>query len=294
VGKTISNLFGASQGDSGALGQAQQDARGFYEEGSKDYAAQAQNRTAFGNQLAQGALGQGPSIANAQMQLAQDRNLSQQMAAARSNRSVNPALAFRQTQRAGEEGSQQIAAASGIARLQEQQQNQNQYQNYLGGIQQQRGQALGLNVSAANGISQANQANANSQNQFAGSLISGAAQAGAMYASGGTSMTAQGGGGAGSGPLKTLVGGQSMAAHGALVTGPEVVSGDSTANDVMPYKLSSGEMIVPKSVVEQGHKAVGSFAEQLLKMHGQSLAKSSTGASSHNFKAVLAAKAKKV
>ncbi len=245
MGKAVSNLFGLSKGDNTELNQSAQASMGMYNDLSKTYNAQNDNNLAFGNQLAQGALGKGPSIADAQMKQAQDSSLAQQMAAARANRAINPALAFRATQQAGGQQGAQIAQQAGIARLQEQQANQGQYQNYLSGLQGQRAQALGLNTQATSAQAANSQAAANSENAFTGGLIGAAASGLASYASMGTKT-----------PVKV--------AHGAIIDGPEVVPGDSTANDLVDAKLSGGEMVVPKSIVDQGHKAVSSFAKHLI------------------------------
>src|SRR5688500_14638101 len=83
---------------------------------------QSQN-SAYAQQLQNQALGKGPSLAQAQLQQAQQANLAQQLAAARSTRGVNPALLARQQQMAIGKSGQQLAAQSSVARLQEQQQN---------------------------------------------------------------------------------------------------------------------------------------------------------------------------
>lgn len=59
------------------------------------------------------------------------------------------------------------------------------------------------------------------------------------------------------------------AAHGGEVEGPEVVSGDSLLNDIVPargpggqpYKLSAGEVIVPKELREKSNSEIASFVK---------------------------------
>lgn len=183
VGGALGGMFGGPKvGDDGGLGQIRDAALGMYGESSADYAAQKDNRTEFGQQLADRALGKAPSIAEAQMKAAQDRNLAQQLAAAKSNRAVNPALAFRQTQRLGAQGGQQIAQAAGIAKLQEQQQNQAAYQNHLNSIQNSRFSALGAGSGAAQASAAKNAADANAQNSFMGNMLGTAAQVGGLIA----------------------------------------------------------------------------------------------------------------
>lgn len=173
-------LGGPKTGNDGGLGQIKDAALGMYGESSADYAAQKDNRTAFGTQLADRALGKAPSIAEAQMRSAQDRNLAQQLAATKANRAVNPALAFRQTQRLGAQGGQQIAQAAGIAKLQEQTQNQAAYQNHLNSIQNSRFSALGAGSGAAQASAAKNSADANAQNAFMGNMLGTAASVGGM------------------------------------------------------------------------------------------------------------------
>lgn len=153
----------------------------FYNESRRDYAGQAANRSEFGQQLADRATGKAPSLAEAQMKAAQDRSLAQQLAVSKSNRGVNPALAFRQNQQMGAAQNQNIAQAAGVARLQEQAGGQQAYQNYLNSIQNSRSAALGNGVNAANGLLAANAAAANGQNAFTGQLMSTAGMMGAAY-----------------------------------------------------------------------------------------------------------------
>lgn len=189
IGKAVGDTWGKigdsisgkrQEGDNDGLKSIQDAALQMYGESSGEYGGQSENRANFAQQLADRALGKAPSIAGAQMRQAQDRNLSQQVAAAKANRAVNPALLARQTARLGAEGNQQIAQASGIAGLQEQNQNQSAYQNYLNQIQNSRFSALGAGSGAAQGISAANAANAASQNAFTGQLIGTAGSIGAM------------------------------------------------------------------------------------------------------------------
>lgn len=77
-------------------------------------------------QLSQQAMGQGPSIAEAQLKSATNRNLAQQLAAAASMRGRNPAAAQRQILTAQGDAGRQLAEQSATARLQEQQQAQGQ------------------------------------------------------------------------------------------------------------------------------------------------------------------------
>jgi hypothetical protein len=67
-------------------------------------------------------------------------------------------------------------------------------------------------------------------------------------------------GGAAGGAASTMFNGM---ANGGAVEAPEVVDGDSPENDIVPTMLSGGEIVVPKSIVEKGGKAAGSFVDAL-------------------------------
>ncbi len=92
---------------------------------------------------------------------------------------------------------------------------------------------------------------------------------GALLGAGGTAL----GGFLGKAAPAAAGAAEKKAAAGTVVQGPEVTPGDSEANDVVPHKLSAGEMVVPKSVVAGGHTAVSEFAKKLLEIesnHGPS------------------------
>jgi hypothetical protein len=82
----------------------------------------AANAPALIQQLSQQAMGQGPSLAEAQLKSATNRNLAQQLAAAASMRGRNPAAAQRQVLMQQGDAGRQLAEQSAVARLQEQQQ----------------------------------------------------------------------------------------------------------------------------------------------------------------------------
>jgi hypothetical protein len=211
-------------------------------------AAQAQNNlnaiqpqtTEFGQALAANALGKGNSIANAQMQLAAQKNLQQQLSAAQASRGVSGGLASRNAAMAGARGSADIAGQAGVARLQEQQQQQNQFQNYLGSQQQYQLGALG---GAGNTAASSAQAEA-AKRQADSALLGGLLQAGGSMAAAG-------------------IGSPKGMAQGGLVEAPEIKEGDSQENDIVPTMLSGGEIVVPKSIVEKGGKAAGNFVDAL-------------------------------
>jgi hypothetical protein len=132
---------------------------------------QDENHKKFADQLADKALGKGPSLTDMQMRAAQERSLAQQLALAKSNRSVNPGLASRNAAVATGNTNAAIAQAAAQARLQEQLANQNAYGNYLG---QQQNYAAHLMTGQGNAASQAfnaNAANSQMQNQFTGNMM---------------------------------------------------------------------------------------------------------------------------
>jgi hypothetical protein len=196
-------------------------------------------QSAFAQQLAQGALGQGPSLADAQMKLAMDRSLQQQMAMAQSQRGTNPALAGRNAAMGAAQASADIGGQAGVARLQEQRQQQGAFQQYLGGQQQYQLGALGQAGQSAADSAKLIEQQRGADMRLIGGLIQG-----------GASAMAAGGGGA-------------KAAQGGIVKAPEVTPGDHESNDIVPAMLSGGEVVVPKTVVEKGGKAAGEFVEAL-------------------------------
>lgn len=209
----------------------------------------------FADVLAQGALGKGPSIADAQMKLAMEQSLQQQLAAAQAQRGVNPALAGRNAQMAAAQTNLGISGQGAANRLQEQRNQQSAFQNYLGG---QQNFALGTGNAAAN-TANAQTQQQNHQNAMLAGLIGTAGNlAGAAFTGGGSAAAGAGGGGSAS-----KLGNQLMMSKGGMVPGPEVITGDHPANDVIPAALSSGEVVIPKSVVDKGGKAAGAFVDAL-------------------------------
>jgi hypothetical protein len=183
-----------------------------YEQNAARSAALQPKQEAFLNTLEQSAMGRGPSIAVEAMKQSQERNLAQQLAAAQAQRGGNPALMQRELLRAQQQGSQDIAQAGGIAKLQEQQGAQQIYgkqlqdqqsmvnnltQQYLAqgfGIRQAEQQALAdynkLQVDQALGLAQINAQNQQKRADLSGGMI-GSVIGG--IASGGASLLAKGG-----------------------------------------------------------------------------------------------------
>jgi hypothetical protein len=258
---------------------------GMANEAATDFAGQSKNRTDFANSLAQGALGQGPSLAQAQLQQAQDRSLAQQVAAAKANRAVNPALAARQSAQLGAQMQQANAQNAVQARLAEQRQQQSAYQNYLSNIQQSRAAGLSGGQGAAAALSQANQNNQNRQDNLLGGMFNTASSLIGAKAQANQPTTNLNTGGVVEDDMQYAA---PALSKGAVVKGETQVAGDSELNDTVSAKLSPGEMVIPKSVVEAGPKEIHNFAAELLKRQQQPVSKKDELTS---FGAVLAAKA---
>jgi len=236
----------------------------------------------FGKALAAGALGKGPSIADAQMKLAMEQSLQQQLAAAQAQRGVNPALAGRNAQMAAAQTNLGISGQGVANKLQEQQNKQNQFANYLSGQQNLQMQAFGGAGNQASNYAQAQLAQNQNTNQLNGGALQGVAQglAAGFGASGGKSAPDNY-----ESSYANDVGNSSVVADnaprqlgnamvngmakGGLVSGPELKTGDHPANDVVPAKLSGGEIVIPKSIVEKGGKAAGAFVDALKQHYEQ-------------------------
>jgi hypothetical protein len=190
MGSFISNLMGSSKSpSSGGVGGIDDLKAGLQDQSNELLVGMGPTREArqtmvsdFTKALAESANGTGPSLAGLQMRQAQDRSLGQQLAAARSNRAVNPNLAFRQTQRIAADGNQQIAQASGIARLQEQQQARNQFANFIGQQHQMSAQARTGALGGAQAAANINAADAARGDRIFGTLVNTVASGGASAA----------------------------------------------------------------------------------------------------------------
>jgi hypothetical protein len=106
-----------------------------YEPTAEAFTPNAQ-RQAFAEQLRQQSLGQGPSIAQQQLQTGTNRNISQLAGQVAASRSMNPALAQRSAMQQQADASQQAAGQSAQLRAQEMQQAQGAYGQELAAQQQ--------------------------------------------------------------------------------------------------------------------------------------------------------------
>lgn len=179
----ISNPFAPKSADTSSLDAAQATMQQRALAASNDLEQIRAGKNQFAQQLLEQAQGKAPSLAEAQLRSAQDRTLAQQLAAARSNRNVSPGLASRNLINAQGQQGAQLAQQAAQARLAEQQQNQNAFQNYLGG---QQAYEQGLLTGQANLSGQQAQASAQraaADNAFTGNLIGTAASILPMVAS---------------------------------------------------------------------------------------------------------------
>lgn len=226
-------------------------------------------------ELQEQAAGRGPSLAEAQLKSATSRNLAQTLAAAQAARGGSPALQQRELQRAQTETGRQLIEQSAVARMQEQQAALQQ----LGQLAiQQQAQDLSQVTGYANPMMAYEQArfaedvarrNRVKQEQSAlrGQLLGAGATilggfAGAPAAAKATPAIGGGGGQYLDPSMGLYAGGRvEMAAGGAV---PE----DSPENDVVPAKLSPGEIVLPRSVAtkKDAPKRAKQFVEALLQL----------------------------
>lgn len=208
------------------------------------------------------ASGQQPGYASMAMHNFQDQNARAALAIAASQRgSSNPALAFRQaqigSQQANLEGSQQAALMDQQQRMQADQFIAQQYANARG---------LAFNQQVSN-----NAAETAYQNRNLG-IISGIGTTmatGGLSGGGGSSAALPPQGIASSGGINSPVyansanSGQYKFSEGGIVPGKAPEVGDSRDNDIVSAKLSPGEVVVPRTVVSGGDKAIKLFLDKI-------------------------------
>lgn len=237
-------------------------------------------------QLGQQAMGQGPNPALAQLANTTGQNIASQASLMAGQRGVgaNPGLAARNIGQMGAAQQQQAAGQAAALGAQQQLAAQQALQNQqamLGNLAtQQVGQragalgqlgnlALGNQGQLLNMQANINKANA-AQNQLSqqqgggllGGLMSGAGAAlGMPFAQGGEVPQSMG---LSSGVMDYV---KSMKA-GGMVPGKAVVNGDSPKNDKVPAMLSPGEIVIPRSKVNDPEKAK-KFVEAILAKKGK-------------------------
>lgn len=208
------------------------------------------------------SLGEGPNLAQDQMNLAMNQNASNAMSLAAAQRGVSPALAARQAQQAAAQANSQAAGQAAATRTAQQLNTQQLLGNNLNNLQSQNLQAQGINAQTA-------QANAQANSGMIGGLLSGAGAVLGGMANGGTVGYANGG--MASSTLSDYFLNPMTAAHGNTVPGTPIVKGDNPVNDTVPAVLSPGEIVIPNSILQgknPGEEA-RKFVEQELAKHGK-------------------------
>lgn len=225
----------------------------------------AQNGT--GNQntgmqmLLNQAQGTGPNPALAQLNQATANNTANQAAlmAGQRGSSANPALMARLAAQQGSANQQNAVGQAATLQAQQQAQAQQQYANQAAQQVAQQGQGVaGLNQAAqglygqvSGNVNQQNSAaiqNASQQNSANAAINSQIAQ-GQMGMAGGLLNA----GGAALGVMKPM-------AQGGVVPGKAAMPGDHPANDTVAAKLSPGEVVIPKSIMESSDPASAAAA----------------------------------
>lgn len=218
------------------------------------------DQMSFIDQLKAQAAGQGPSIAQQQLQTATDANISQAMAAGQTQAGHGLNNMAAQRAIAGTQGKlqQESANQSALLRNQEMLQARTMLGNTLGGVR-------GQNISATTDAEKLRQ-NWNialldesarkraADNQLAGSAINAGGGAVEKWAAGQPGKTA---------PTQPTQPAQPTApdvepptdysgglASGGLIAGRAPSTGDSPSNDTVPALLSPGEIVIPRSVAQ--------------------------------------------
>lgn len=281
----VSNTLGATGAFAGAAGN------------NNAFAMQ----NALAGQLAQGAAGQGPNPALAQLNQTTGQNIASQAAVQGSQRGIgaNPGLLARQVAQQGGQLNQQAAGQAATLEAQQQMAYQQSLGQLLGQQVGQQQNALGLDAQAS-GANQSTlygaQGNANQINsgvaagnaatngKIAGGILGAVGQGAAMAAGVPPTPKAHGGmiesysQGGQTGPQASMQedlctpdhlaeyfsgGGQAYSdGTGPVVPGRAEMSGDNQKNDTVPAMLSPGEIVVPRSHAMDPQKAA-QFAYQV-------------------------------
>lgn len=272
LGGVVGSIFGGSQDQGLASSDITANiARGSAARNQQTIAGMLPQQQQFGQQLASQAMGNQPSITNAMLKSANDRNLSQQLAATQANRSVNPALAQRQFLQGAAQQGQQTAQAAGIQGLQEHQANQGAFQNYLNSIYGAENGSIGGATQASGNLAAAEQGNQSRGDRLAGGLLNAAGSAFMPKSPGQPNAFAHGGQVSAHGPQSII--GQHMhnMRSGGHVPGQAVVSGDSSKNDIVPAMLSPGEVVIPRSIMNGKNpaQAAAKFVKAVMAKKGR-------------------------
>lgn len=276
-------LFGQIGGAAQGIGKSFTAQNGYQDNtGGQDYnsllaGTQAQttqnqaNQGALGQQLLAQSQGQGPNPAQLQLQQALNQNQQNQAGAIASQKGINPGLAQKQIMTNGANQAQQAAGQGAILGAQQQIAAQNQLGTLYNQMGNQNLVSQGQYEGSLNNMNSVNagvaQNNANAVNSTTGGLLNAGGSALAA-AHGGEipdvhQLMAMLGHGPGLSPNHPVM--MALKSHGGKVPGPEIVPGDSQKNDIIPTYLSSGEGVLPKTVMQANDpgEAAKSFVEQI-------------------------------
>lgn len=252
AGQSQQNALNAIMG-AGNLG-SQMQGQNFAEDAQKAQAQDVINR--YNAMNAQQVTGQNTAVGNA----AQSQNLSNKQNLMNSNTQLGNQQTMYNAQLPQQVYQDQMQKASAAANAQGTMANNynnkaSQTQQMYGGIGQGVGQGL---TGAATYMNNANnQATQNNFNQQYLDILKNKTQPSYAYGS------------ADNGTVNPNSPTAGLMSHGGLVEGKEEVPGDSPENDTVPVHLSPGEMIIPKSIVqEKNADVVHAFIRGVLAAHG--------------------------
>lgn len=246
------------------------------------------------------AAGQGPSMAQGQLQQATDSNIRNAMAMGLSSRGMGYQAQLRNILQNQAAAQQQAAGQSALLRNQEMMQGQQMLGQALGGMRAQDiQQALGtqqLSQGWALGQEQlANQRDASNKG-FIGTILNTVGGAvdnwmGTGPKSNSTSST--GGGGYSVPDVEPPTDYSQGMAGGGVVPGQARARGDSLSNDTVPAMLSPGEIVLPRSVA-QGEDAPDKAAEFVAALKTKKKRESGEGPNAEKLYKVLSDRLRRV
>jgi len=205
------------------------------------------NQNALARALLAQSQGQGPSLAQMQLQDATNRNIQQGAGLISSQKGINPALAARLIANQSANANQQAAGQSAQARLAEQMQAQQQLQGLYGQI---AGQEINQNQLYQQALANQNQqalGNTSQMNQYNVGTAKQNADWGQQLLGGVTKGISSSLGLSSTQPEEKAMGG--------VIEGKAEVPGDSPVNDKVPAMLSPGEIVIPRSAAKDPEKA---------------------------------------
>lgn len=227
--------------------------------------------------------GEGPSLAEAQLKSASDRSLSQQLAAAASQRGGSAGTSRRQLLRSQAQQGQQLGQDAAQARIQEQLQAQQLLGQQVSQEQQLADAAFRSALDQQIGIGSAQQtASQNLEKMLTDQslAVQGLNQTGALAAQQAQTNLLGSIGGATLGFMNS----------GGKVPGKAKTKGDSIKNDTVPTMLSPGEIVIPRTIADKGEEAILSFIKGLKASQNNSGNMAVGGVAGKSQKGLLSAK----